>query len=55
MRPFLRFASVVGAIAVGAIAAAPALAAAPLAQAGANAVTVSVAGNAQGTSAASES
>ncbi|MET0839589.1 MAG: hypothetical protein ABWY19_12450, partial [Marmoricola sp.] len=34
---------------VGAIAAAPALAAAPLARAGANAVTVSVAGNAQGT------
>ena len=49
MRPFLRFASVVGAVTVGAIAAAPALAAAPLAQAGANAVTVSVAGNAQGT------
>ncbi len=49
MRPFLRFASVVGAVTVGLIAAAPALAAAPLAQAGANAVTVAVAGNAQGT------
>jgi hypothetical protein len=49
MRSFLRFASVVGVLTVGAIAVAPAAAAAPLAQAGANAVTVSIAGNAQGT------
>jgi len=49
MRSFLRFAAVVGAVTVSAIAAAPALAAAPAAQAGANAVTVAIAGNAQGT------
>jgi hypothetical protein len=49
MRPYLRFAAAVGALTLGAIAVAPAVAAAPLAQAGANAVTVSVAGNAQGT------
>ena len=49
MRSYLRFASVVGAVTLSAIAAAPAMAAAPLSQAGANAVTVAVAGNAQGT------
>ena len=49
MRAYLRFASVVGAITVSAIAVAPAIAAAPLSQAGANAVTVAVAGNEQGT------
>jgi hypothetical protein len=47
MRSFLRFAAVVGALTVGAVAAAPALAATDN-QAGANAVFVSVAGNGQG-------
>ena len=49
MRSYLRFASVIGAATLGAIAVAPAMAAAPISQAGANAVTVSIAGNAQGT------
>jgi hypothetical protein len=49
MRSYLRFASVIGAATMSAIAAAPAMAAAPLSQAGANAVTVSIAGNEQGT------
>lgn len=49
MRAYLRFASVVGVVTVSAIAVAPAIAAAPLSQAGANAVTVAVAGNEQGT------
>ena len=40
MRSYLRFASVIGAVTLGAIAAAPAMAAAPISQAGANAVTV---------------
>jgi hypothetical protein len=48
MRPYLRFASVVGAATLGAIAAAPALAATDN-QAGANAVFISIAGNGQGT------
>ncbi len=49
MRSYLRFASVIGAVTLSAIAVAPAIAAAPVSQAGANAVTVAVAGNAQGT------
>jgi len=49
MRSYLRFASVIGAVSLSAIAVAPAIAAAPVSQAGANAVTVAVAGNAQGT------
>ena len=49
MRSYLRFASVVGALTVSAIAVAPAVAAAPLSQAGANAVTSEVADNEQGT------
>ena len=48
MRSYLRFAAVVGAVTLGAIAAAPALAATDN-QAGANAVFVSIAGNGQGT------
>jgi hypothetical protein len=48
MRSLLRFASVVGAVTLGGIAAAPALAATDN-QAGANAVFVSIAGNGQGT------
>ncbi|MGZ8744209.1 MAG: hypothetical protein ACXWXO_14920 [Nocardioides sp.] len=44
----LRFAAAVGAATLSVIAAAPAIAAAPLAQAGANAVTLSIAGNANG-------
>jgi hypothetical protein len=49
MRLYLRFAAVVGVVTMGAIAAAPAMAAAPISQAGANAVTVAIAGNKQGT------
>src|SRR4051794_16507135 len=49
MLSILRFAAVVGVVTVSAVAAAPALAAAPLSQAGANAVTISIAGNEQGT------
>ncbi len=48
MRSYLRLASAVGAATLSVIAAAPALAAAPVSQAGANAVTLSIAGNAQG-------
>ncbi len=48
MRSSLRLASAVGAATLGVIAAAPALAAAPISQAGANAVNLSVAGNANG-------
>lgn len=48
MRSHLRLASVIGACTLSLIAAAPALAAAPVSQAGANAVTLSVAGNANG-------
>ncbi len=48
MRSYLRFASVIGAVTLGAIAAAPALAATDN-QAGANAVFISIAGNGQGT------
>jgi hypothetical protein len=48
MRPHLRLAAVVGAAALSTVAVAPAAAAAPLAQSGANAITVSVAGNEQG-------
>jgi hypothetical protein len=48
MRSSLRFASVIGVATLSMTAVAPAIAAAPLAQAGANAVTVSVAGNAHG-------
>jgi hypothetical protein len=49
MRSHLRFAAVLGAATLSMIAVSPALAAAPISQAGANAVNVSVAGNAQGT------
>jgi hypothetical protein len=49
VRSHLRFASVIGAVTLGAVAIAPAMAAAPISQAGANAVTVSLAGNGQGT------
>lgn len=48
MRPHLRLAAVVGAAAISTVAVAPAYAAAPLAQAGANAITLSVAGNENG-------
>ena len=48
MRPTVRFASVIGAATLSVIAMAPAMAAAPVSQAGANAVTLSVAGNGQG-------
>ena len=48
MRSHLRFAAVAGVAALSTVAAAPALAAAPLAQSGANAVTVAVAGNENG-------
>ena len=48
MRSYLRFASVIGAVTLGAIAAAPAMAATDN-QAGANAVFISIAGNGQGT------
>lgn len=49
MRSHLRLASVVGAFALSTVAITPALAAAPVSQAGANAVTLSVAGSANGT------
>ena len=49
MRRRLRFASVIGAVTLGAVAVAPAMAAAPISQAGANAITVALAGNEQGT------
>lgn len=49
MRSSLRFASVGAAATLGLIAIAPAMAAAPVAQSGANAITLSVAGNEQGT------
>ena len=48
MRPVLRLASVIGAATLGAVATAPALAATTLSQAGANAITVKLAGNGQG-------
>ena len=48
MRSHLRLAAIVGAAALSTTAVAPAVAAAPLAQSGANAITVSVAGNEQG-------
>ena len=48
MRPHLRLAAIVGAAALSTVAVAPAVAAAPLAQSGANAITVSVGGNEQG-------
>ena len=48
MRPTARFAAVIGAATLSVIAVAPAMAAAPVSQAGANAVTLSVAGNGQG-------
>ena len=49
MRPTVRFVSVIGAATMSVIAVAPAMAAAPVSQAGANAVTLTVAGNGQGT------
>jgi hypothetical protein len=49
MRSHLRFASAFGAATLSVLAIAPAMAAAPIAQAGANAVTLSIAGNGQGT------
>jgi hypothetical protein len=49
MRSHLRFAAVIGAVTVSVIAVAPAMAAAPISQSGANAITVAVAGNEQGT------
>jgi hypothetical protein len=49
VRSHLRLASVVGAFALSTVAITPAMAAAPVSQSGANAVTVSIAGNAQGT------
>ncbi len=48
MRPTVRFASVVSAATLSVIAVAPAMAAAPVSQAGANAVTLSVAGTPNG-------
>ncbi|MCW2827088.1 MAG: hypothetical protein JWQ67_704 [Marmoricola sp.] len=48
MRSHLRFASAFGAATLSVLAIAPAMAAAPIAQAGANAVTLSIAGNGQG-------
>jgi len=49
MRSHLRFAAVIGAATLSVIAVAPAMAAAPVAQSGANALTLSVAGNSNGT------
>jgi hypothetical protein len=49
MRAHLRFAAVVAAVTLGLVAAAPAIAAAPVSQSGANAITVKLAGNGQGT------
>ena len=48
MRSALRIAAGIGVAAVGIIAVTPAMAAAPISQAGANAITVSIAGNEQG-------
>jgi hypothetical protein len=49
MRSSVRLASIVGVATLSVIAVAPAMAAAPVAQSGANAITLSVAGNGQGT------
>jgi hypothetical protein len=48
MRPTVHFASIIGAATLSVIAVAPAMAAAPVSQAGANAVTLFVAGNGNG-------